>query len=586
MANFLSEDKLVKLRQESPDVQAQVLDKYFPTLKQEAPEIQNQVRVKYGLTTAQAQQPVSAKPNDAEGMSTLQKGVAGLGGGLEMTGRGVLQAIAKLASPIRTSMNMPQILPQMTKEGEAARTDLNRLTDQSKMASVGKFAGEMLPAMAIPGGVSGGLLKRMGTSALAGAGQGAARFTGEGESTAQNTAIGGIFGGAVPAAMAPISKAISAIQGNVAKSPINKLAEKTKVLTTLGEDTQNPHILRAESWLDRLPIIGNKGFREKQLASAEDAAKGFMAKYVRNPDEVQGALTENRNYVSGLYESVKSKMKDFSGLKAYATETSTATKELLDRFPDTFKQFPDAKIAKIALEMQEGAGKIHSFDDLWEFRKGLGGIVGQAKKQLQGGQVNETQYSQLNSIYSAVTRDMDKFTEQIGQPGIKAGLKQANDAYKNYVVKYAVLERAMDKSLNSEGKFSPLKFSSALDKIIKKEKYYGTFTKSEKSEMAGLAHILGVVKEAGQYAANPKTGAKLAEPGAIMAGLGLAKTVPYAVAAKFLSTTKAGKALAMASSKVESGSPKMQSIIDQVYKGASRMTVNESLNTLNPSQSR
>lgn len=51
MADFLSPDKLEALKQESPEIQQQVLDKYFPTLKQETPEIQSQVRAKYGLSS-------------------------------------------------------------------------------------------------------------------------------------------------------------------------------------------------------------------------------------------------------------------------------------------------------------------------------------------------------------------------------------------------------------------------------------------------------------------------------------------------------------------------------------------------------
>lgn len=52
MEDFLPPDKMAALRKESPEIQNQVLDKYFPTLKQETPDIQAQVRQKYGLAVS------------------------------------------------------------------------------------------------------------------------------------------------------------------------------------------------------------------------------------------------------------------------------------------------------------------------------------------------------------------------------------------------------------------------------------------------------------------------------------------------------------------------------------------------------
>lgn len=528
---------------------------------------------------------------DIEDMGTVRKFLAGVGGGMQLLAKGVQQIPGKLLLA-----DTPQ-LQRVTKEGEEISKDLERLKSQSTAAKIGAFVGEAAPTMVLPGGVTGGALKRAATSALAGATQGATKFTREGESTASNVAMGAIGGGFGSAGMGAAGKLINVIGGKIVKPAARELGEKFNIPTTLGEEINNPHVVRAETWMERIPLIGIKGFREKQHKATEQASKGFMAKYVRNPDEIRGALDENREYVSVLYEAAKQKIAKagtVANSSITATDTRVAAKELLTRYPDLFKKFQDTKLEGYLNNIVQDTGiktatspilsvsgkpivtqlmPKMGFDDMWELRKGLGALIGQAKKQLQGGMVNETEYGMLNKLYSSVNKDIDSWTTKIGQPEISTAFKTANNAYKQYVVKYSILERAFDKAAGAEeaGKvFSPKRFSNELNKILIKEKYYGSFSEAEKKEMAGLANILSVVKRAGEYAENPPTGARLAEPGIVMTVAGFGKTVPYAVLAKFLSTTKAGKNLVLAASKVEPESAVMKSIVNQSYKLASR----------------
>ena len=68
---------------------------------------------------------------------------------------------------------------------------------QSFSGQAGKVIGETLPALAVPGGVQGGLVRRGVTGALAGAGLGAVQFS-EQDQTATNTTLGAFAGAAGP----------------------------------------------------------------------------------------------------------------------------------------------------------------------------------------------------------------------------------------------------------------------------------------------------------------------------------------------------------------------------------------------------
>ena len=82
----------------------------------------------------------------------------------------------------------------------------------STSGQVGQFIGEVAPFVLVPGGVSGGLLKRLGTSALAGGAIGGSQFVNEDDSRLKNIALGSAFGAAVPAAISAAGASISPIK--------------------------------------------------------------------------------------------------------------------------------------------------------------------------------------------------------------------------------------------------------------------------------------------------------------------------------------------------------------------------------------
>ncbi len=466
---------------------------------------------------------------------------------------------------------------------------------------VGEFVGEVAPTFLVPGGgIAGGIGRRALTSGLSGALVGAAEPTKTGESAGMNVALGAASGAGVSGLLSGAGKVFNVATGNVAKTAESRLSEKFGIRTTLGEATNNPLTKRIETWLDAIPIVGLKGFREKQQAEAESAAKSFLAKYIVDP--ASGDIeASNRAFASKLFQDLDATVSGVASQPILPSETRAAAKALTDRYPDIFKRFQDTRREGIINSIISDTAPVKSpilnqkgvpytkpmtatFAELWELRHGLGEMIGQAKKQLASGSVDKTTLGELSKLYSAVNNDIDGWAKSIGRSDIRTAINAANDAYKQYVVKYDVIQRAVDKATGKVGSnesFSPKTFSTELKRIANKDRSLGRFSSQEIDEMTGLFNIMQVVKESGQYMYNPATGNRWAPltagvgivgaSGLAAGAQGVALTATPVLIARFLTGTKAGKNLAMSASKIEPASPAMARIMEQVYRQAPKI---------------
>jgi len=286
-------------------------------------------------------------------------------------------------------------------------------------------------------------------------------------------------------------------------------------------------------------------------------------------------------------------------------KTRKIANELLDRYPDIFKKFQDTKTEALLRDVAGGTKtgtdklamlseiqglpyaampqKTINFEDAWTLRQGLGEKIGLARAAFQRKEIDETAYSQIKKLFGAISDDIDTWGRQIGKPEISETFKSANNAYKHYVVKYDILQRAYAKANDitpgTGSLFSPQKFSNALRSIVEKDRYGKVFKPEEITEFAGLANIMQTVNRAGQYLAQPQTGVSLTIPAVSTAFASLAAAmggnVPMAVTvvgeigamgvAKFLTTTPTGKNLMYAASKVAPNSAAMGRILDKIY---------------------
>jgi hypothetical protein len=585
--------------QQTPNIKLVPVD--YDPFEDEAPAQQ-------GLPQEEAKQAtVADKPRtvlDNYPMSDFEKFKVGVGSGLTETWKGIEQLSYKLPA-FMTGMNLPENVRQQVNTGLARETDERRAMmeplkqDSPWAVGGGELLGQAAPAALVPGGLSGGLLARMFTGGLAGGLLGAAQPTGEKDSTLTNAVLGGIMGGAAPLALAPASKVINAVMGKTPKNVIESQSSKYGVRTTLGEATGNPIVKKAESWLEQLPIVGTKGFRQKQQMEAENAAKNHFMQYVIDPTQetTAGMKAVNDAHIDKLYDAVKKQASNLP--KAEAPTTATASRELLDRYPDVFNSIQDNKTKRILTDIAgdtkdktiiskivdknskpytETVTPKFSVDDLWELRKGVGQAIGDAR--------TDTAKGQLRHLYGAVSDDLDTLLAQGSGKALNT-FKQANEAFKQYSVKFDAMRSAYDKASGTTGAgemFSPKKFSTELKKLANDPNYKKNIKwgQGEIDEMTGLANILQVTKRAGQYAENPPTGNRwgsllgmvgVGGTGAVAGGVGgLAGAVggvaSTALITKFLTTTTMGKTLARAASRVEPDSIQMKLIMDRIYKGA------------------
>ncbi len=122
------------------------------------------------------------------------------------------------------------------------------------------------------------------------------------------------------------------------------LAESKGIPTTVGEDVGSPYLQRAETLAERVPLVGMSGFREKQLAAADAAAKSFLGNYIANPQKPD--FWGNKEFYDRLYQEVEDTAKKIP-IKTTATETLSATKDLLERYPKVFEAIQDMKTKKL-----------------------------------------------------------------------------------------------------------------------------------------------------------------------------------------------------------------------------------------------
>jgi len=531
-------------------------------------------------------------------MSPSERFIVGMGKGFSDVYTGTKQRLSELGNAL--GLTEDETVKRLQEEVQQNRDVFAPLAEESFAAKAGEFVGEAAPLAVVPGGVAGGFIKRAATAGIAGGVSGYVQPTVKGESPSEQAAIGVITGIGVSGGMSLGGKLFNTLFKKLPKNKVRALGEKYAVRTTLGEETGNPLIQQAETWLEKVPLLGLKGFREKQQAEAQRSARKFLSKYIAGSPEdfadVTDAMMHNRAYVDSLYHNFSGMLQDIKE-KVVPAKTRVAAKELLKRYPSIFKEFQDTEREKILRSIVSGTKPTRTttgggidlirgvlpekittkpasvtFDDIWELRKGLGTMLGQARKKLARGEVDETQIGIISKLFGKLNDDIDDWANKIGKSEIRDAFKTANEAYKQFVVKYDILDNIFARAEGKIGAgemFSPKKLSSKLKDLAWKQKKLKIFQPDEVEEMVGLANIMQIVKRAGQYAENPPTGARWG--GLVTTSLSGLKSVPFVTLGRFMETGL-GKKIAFQASKIEPKSPAMGKLINQLYNQLPKMS--------------
>jgi hypothetical protein len=409
-------------------------------------------------------------------------------------------------------------------------------------------------------------------------------------------AAGNVFWGSVLGGM-PLAGATKGLIGEKVPtlSTLNA-GSRFNIPTTLGEDTGSALGQKIETVMEKIPYSGMTSFRKKQLDAAQSAARLNLSKYIANPS-APDAMAGNRDFVGGLYDGVKELVSQVPAAKQPITPTNIkeSASVLLKKYPDIFKRLQDTETESILTDIMRGTRDVKTvtqntshlgeltpgyvaesvkttpktltFDEAWTLRQGLGEKIGQARKLLARGEVDKTAVSQLSKVFGAVSADLDAWAAKIGQPEITSQFNGANAAYKQYVVKYDIMQRAYDKAVGTVGAgemFSPKTFSTSLKNIAYKDQNLKTFSPQEISDMTGLANIMQVVKRAGQYKENVPTGNRFLDVWLLKEAVSTAM-VPFSWAGTYLTTNPTGKMIAREAASLNPSSPQMAILMQKLY---------------------
>lgn len=208
-----------------------------------------------------------ASESDFEDMSMFEKFVAGAVEGSTRVGQGLKQIGVSGAEALGFAPegSAERYTQEIAREREQY---LNSAVSQTGPAKVGEFLGEVVPTLAIPGGVVGGLARRIGTSALAGMASEAIKPTQDADvfsaERAQNALSGGVGAAFATGVLAGTPAAFSAtrkffggpetqVKRIVSRSDLDqetmRVADEYGIFITPGEASGLQEVLKTEASL-------------------------------------------------------------------------------------------------------------------------------------------------------------------------------------------------------------------------------------------------------------------------------------------------------------------------------------------------
>lgn len=313
----------------------------------------------------------------------------------------------------------------------------------------------------------GGVTAAMGRGALTGGATGAVSYAEDANDRFNNTAFGAA-GGAVGGGLgkvigSAVTKGVNAYKNNLANGAkeIVEQGDKYGVRTSVGDAGRNPHIQRAESTLDQIPIIGTSGFRAAQQAEAKSAANKVVDNLrqamtdvdFKSLDKIQKAATSgDKNAIrilnivnnagddSGKIMQAAAEIKNWRGTqlasqmydrvgqlagdsKVDPSKTISAIDNVIAK---DSKVVPNQELVKELTSIKTNLNNPSintSFGELRAARSRLGELVdewGRQGKSTTG----------LTQIRSAIDDDIKNFAMNSGKPSLVSEYQRADSFYK------------------------------------------------------------------------------------------------------------------------------------------------------------
>jgi hypothetical protein len=495
----------------------------------------------------------------------------------------------------------------------------------------GGIIGEALPSTLLPGGPTGGLLRRVAGGVVADVAASIADPVREDETRLGNIERAAAFSSAfrVPGAAVSsgVKRLVNARSGQFADADIKELidtanAEQISVFfddvskgsfarqasaaaevfgrlgTGSGRIRQNEEALNAANrWLQRVSNDGDD-FAEIVQTGVKRKLDIFKREASKKYDRVAREIGEEAGTVNTrLFDSASD-----AGIAAEGAKGTRANQAVID-FLQKFKDAPRGDFAAM-IEFRSDMGK--------ELRGFLSGDVPIAKSSIDS----------IIQATNALDEDMAKFADQHGARGSwraankfyqetvlqfkKGKLKsllneksaanfdeqaawkylvqnttnpkrarlmwQSLDTKAREAVRFGLIKEALEKATPSGGPFSPAEFAGFLEK---RSPVVDQFFKGRSGdEIKGLIKVMRHIQQAGSIAINPPTGARAIPVGIAAISAADPSTgavlLGSAVTLKGLFQTKAGRNLLLAANTASPGSQKFDEILENLTKVASR----------------
>lgn len=434
------------------------------------------------------------------------------------------------------------------------------------------------------------------------------------------------FAGRLTTAMATGPRLDRAVTARMPQAPagaapappsLGNLSQQFDVPLTAGEATQSPFMRRLDTYLERLPFIGIRGFRERQQTAIKGAANKLVNEAGETVDDAGEVIRSSLNRVYQSSRGTASKMFDRvdeaasgANIQVYGQNRQRAAAEILEEQSRLARQkASDPAVEKAARDVLEGLPM--SFSDARKLRSVNLSNIRAAERGEISGSVKPTTVAALKRLEQALEADMEEWAVAHGG-GVLSKWRNANHYYSTRVVpfkdrtirkvsddsfdsdaiirtfirpdsrgtasklvnrldlkgkeavRYGVLRSAFDDSLDSSGFFSPQKFRNSIERLGKTRQR--VFTPQQETQIEGFARLSEAAQRAGQFRENPATGARLMDAAlggggvALYGASGPAGPMAAATVIKTMSvlmTTQRGRALLSRAAQYAPDSPQM-----------------------------
>lgn len=406
-------------------------------------------------------------------------------------------------------------------------------------------------------------------------------------------ALEGLLGGALGQyAISGAARAKNAVRGRFADpNQQNRLRifKENRVPASLGDITQNRTIMGLENAAQYIPLTGRREFMEQQakrlgevLENAPERIAGVVPSNTKEDigstlvRSVKDKYAANKLAAKNLYDAVSSRVQAVGAPPIPTTELAAETQKLLAKYPTAFAKLTEDPatvntLQEIASGVSPKASVILgsngkpimtapqlSFDDLRALDSDLGALIRQGRTLSARGEYNNKTFQQLSNVQKALRKDVENWSQAVGDPEIAKGVKEANQFYRESVLpfrenattrkiiqgqdvnqdtlanqmfkldspwlseqsvgfltpegvqagRYHLLKQAKEKAMNEalESGYSPSQF---LRKTELGETGSKLFSPDELGQLGDLQELVRSSRRAGSYAADPSTGNRL-----------------------------------------------------------------------------